>query len=104
MRVTLIFLFTLATNSLFAQLLFKNTSPEEVYVALMQYESNRWKTTGWYRVEPSQTTTLLPKITNRYYYYYAYSKDLVWSGSDSWAWVHKTNPFTTFDGQEFSTA
>lgn len=106
MRFILIICFSLAfSNKLLGQLLFHNTATEDVYVVIKYVENDVWKTQGWYKVGPLQTEQLIEKITNRYYYYYAYNytngKKVFWSGSDSWSWVHRTNAFTTIEGQQY---
>ncbi len=93
----------LIPGKLFSQLFFKNTSTEEVYIAIRHMEDGVWKTQGWYRIGPLQTERTLPKITNTYYYYHARSGDgkMVWSGTDAYGWVHKNKTFTTLEKKNY---
>lgn len=96
----------LLSGNLYSQLSFYNTSTEDVYIAVQYVDQGVWKTQGWYKVGPLQTEKVVPKITNRYYYFYAHSGDgkMVWSGNDTHGWVHKKNGFATLDGKVYSTA
>lgn len=105
MRFILIICFTFVINyKLYSQLLFHNTSTEKVYVAIKYLKSNTWITKGWFVIEPLQTNAVPGRLTNRFYYCYAYSNKRVWSGSDSWSWIHPTQAFTTFDDKKYSPA
>lgn len=105
MRTLMILVSMLTSSSLFSQLSFRNTSTEEVYIAIKYLEQDIWKTSGWYKVGPLQTEQIFGKVNNRYYYYYAYyysnEGKTVWSGNDTWSWVHRKNAFTTIDGNEY---
>lgn len=105
MRTLMILVSMLTSSSLFSQLSFRNTSTEEVYIAIKYLEQGIWKTSGWYKVGPLQTEQIFGKVNNRYYYYYAcyYSNkgETVLSGNDTWSWVHRENAFTTIDGKEY---
>lgn len=95
----------LFSGELFSQLSFQNTSTEDVYIAIQYIDQKIWKTQGWYKVGPLQTEVVVPKITNRYYYFYARSgnEKMIWSGNDSHGWVRKQN-FATLDGKTYSDA
>lgn len=96
----------LSSGRLFSQLSFQNTSTEDVYIAIQYVDQKVWKTQGWYKVGPLQTEEVVPKITNRYYYFYARSGDdkMTWSGKDTYGWVHKRDFFATLDGKTYSAA
>ena len=102
-RFILIICFIFLINDrLYSQLLFHNTSTERVFVAIKYLKSNKWITKGWFAIEPLQTNAVPGRLTNRFYYCYAYSNKRVWSGSDSWSWIHPTKGFTTFDDKKYS--
>jgi uncharacterized membrane protein len=88
----------------FGQLKFSNQTNNSIYLAIHYIENSQWKTSGWYEITSGQTSTIRNQITNRYYYYYAHTKnwDKVWSSNDAEAWVHETDAFETTEQEKYS--
>jgi uncharacterized membrane protein len=80
----------------FAQLKFKNSQTEIVYVSIAYYDKSAdhegWWSAGWYHIEPGETKILLDgtlKYTE--YYYYAYdAKSSVWEGDGAYNFIIDT--------------
>lgn len=82
--VTLVSLVTcLLASAANAGLTFCNETGEKVDVAIAWYESGDrdWISEGWYSFTPRQCASLVRgNLNNKYYYFYATSADMVWSG------------------------
>lgn len=62
---------------------FKNETRDKVYLAFGYFDQDKdsWMSEGWWSIEPQSTVTpYSKKLTQRYYYYYAYSSTGVWKG------------------------
>jgi uncharacterized membrane protein len=91
----------LATSSAsFAQFQVCNkTSADKIDVAIgLYHDSSGWVSKGWYEIARDACTTLVDKMSDRYYYLYPESGDTVWDGDDeagsSNSCVHPDNKFT----------
>jgi len=97
---TLIFI----TNYSFGQLIFENNTSEDIYVVIQYPKENEWITSGWYKFTPGEERNVLNNLTNRYYYYYVTSDSKIWSGTDSYSWIHPTNAFYTSNKEIYTAA
>jgi uncharacterized membrane protein len=65
-----------------------------------------WVVKGWWKVEPNKATQVLTgDLNNRYYYFYANtsSRDLEWTGIDTFYFIQPVNGFTHKVGDPVGT-
>ena len=79
-------------NTAKAQLKFKNSETNPIFIAVAYYvETEDYKgfnSGGWYKVEPNSTIEIIPTIKYTTYYYYAKdSKGAEWAGSGKYKFV-----------------
>jgi uncharacterized membrane protein len=75
---TLLLLFSVVC---LAQLRVTNDSKEDIRIAIGYNEDKDWCAEGWWQIKQGDTKTVYNGILkNRYYYYYAYGKNLCWQG------------------------
>lgn len=62
----------------------KNRSGENITIAIGYIEDGIWYTEGWWTIKDKESITIYNKpLKNRYYYYYAKSRNFLWQGVDS---------------------
>ncbi len=67
-----------------AGLFFCNDTGQSVYIAVGWNEEGRWLSQGWYNVKPRECgSTILGILKSTFYYYYAHTENLTWSGEGS---------------------
>jgi uncharacterized membrane protein len=78
----------------FGQLRFINNSKEEIYLAIGYIENGTWFSEGWWKISIGKTIAAYKKpLSNRYYYYYARGRSLVWAGGANF-YVDEGSAFT----------
>ncbi|HWY09888.1 MAG TPA: DUF1036 domain-containing protein [Bacteroidia bacterium] len=78
-----------------AQLKFMNSETQPITIAFAYYESGQdfkgFISTGWFKVEPHETITLMQVIDSPTYYYYAHDgKGAEWGGRGKYKFVVNT--------------
>ncbi len=102
--LTLLTVSLLFSTSVRAELRYCNETPYEIYAAVHYLANDDWHTKGWFTVEPGTCTTVIRRITNRYYYLYGEavgdlvehetgSRTVTWGKGGPKRCVHRTSRF-----------
>src|SRR5690348_11544173 len=66
-----------------AGLVFCNETGQKLSTAVAWDLDNDWKSQGWFNLAPQECALVVQgDLKHRYYWYYAHTKDLTWSGQD----------------------
>jgi uncharacterized membrane protein len=82
---------------------FENLRDKPATVAIAYYDVNSgptWTVAGWYGVQPGERVCVVSgDLTNRTYYYYAFSSDYRWEGDSNSYYVNPHRAFS-YDSQD----
>jgi uncharacterized membrane protein len=78
-----------------AQIKVCNHTTVEINSVVVYLENDTWKTSGWYRVEPSECIPVTNNLSNRFFYLHAEDSggSRQWGSSDHWYCVDPRNAF-----------